>query len=65
MADDDPGHLHAESYLWGLEIGLQTALCCRDRRQIEDSLARVIRQRKAAEARRQRSPVAATEASDG
>jgi hypothetical protein len=37
----DAAHLDEDSYLLGLEIGLQTALCCRDRLQIQESLARV------------------------
>ena len=39
----DEGYLHKPSYLWGLEIGLGTALHCRDKQEIRDTIATVTR----------------------
>jgi hypothetical protein len=40
---DDEYHFHEPSYRWGLEIGLGTALHCRDKQEIADTLATVTR----------------------
>lgn len=57
MASEDADHLHNSSYFWGLEIGLQTALCCKSREDIQECLNKV----QVAAKRRPKSPAGEAE----